>query len=282
MGTFGTGISDNDIYLDLEIEFFDLYNEGIDVQTISETIIKNHNESFDSDEDSNDFWLALADFQWKCKSLDKKVFEKVSKIVNSKSDLLLWEELDASEEDILEREEKLNEFLLKISVPKKSAKRRIKKKLYNSVFKKGDVIIYKLENGNYGGALVIYDENNTEFGLNQLILTDLNSKNKPNLKAFYEVNIQYREEKLLNGKTNFHPMILFFYGNFFSSEFKKEYQFEIIDNIEISNFNIEYRKGYCNWEQLISIPSYNKNAIKLNKWFVRENWFQKIVKLIKL
>ena len=55
MGTSGNDISDNDQYSDLKIEFFELYNKAVPVDVISESIIKEHNENFDSDEDSNNF-----------------------------------------------------------------------------------------------------------------------------------------------------------------------------------------------------------------------------------
>ncbi|MDG1915591.1 MAG: hypothetical protein P8I55_13500 [Crocinitomix sp.] len=55
MGTWGNDISDNDQYSDLKIEFFELYNKAVPVDVISESIIKEHNENFDSDEDSNNF-----------------------------------------------------------------------------------------------------------------------------------------------------------------------------------------------------------------------------------
>ena len=122
MGTWGNDISDNDQYSDLKIEFFELYNKAVPVDVISESIIKEHNENFDSDEDSNNFQFALADFQWQCKALDDRVLEKIKSVVKSKSYLLLWQELDASQEDLAAREKNLDEFLTKISSSKKNAK----------------------------------------------------------------------------------------------------------------------------------------------------------------
>jgi hypothetical protein len=278
MGTFGTDISENDLYKDLQIEFFDLYNAGIDAQTVSEKVIKNHNESLNSDEDSNNFWLAIADFQWNCKSLNNEVLNKVNKIVESKSDLDLWRELDASENDINDREKRLNEFLAKITKPKKRAKRRIKKKLYNSIFKKGDLVIYKLENDNYGGSLVIQEEKNTELGLNQLVLTDINQKNKPTFRTFRKSKIQYRKEELINGQKKFHPWILFFYGNNYLKEVDEDFGFEVLENVKIKNPQVDFKRGWVNWGVLRDIPTCEiyseiKEPITLKKWLNKKSWF---------
>jgi len=185
MGTLGTDISENDLYKDLEIEFFDLYNTGIDAQTISEQVIKNHNESLNSDEDSNNFWLAIADFQWQCKSLNNEALSKVNQIVESKSDLDLWRELDASEININERE---------------------KKKFYDSIFSKGDCIIYKLENNKYGASLIVYEEKQTESGQNWLLISDINSTSEPSIAEIKKANVSYLERN--NTRHNSRPLIM--------------------------------------------------------------------------
>jgi hypothetical protein len=274
MGTFGTDISENDIYMDLEIEFFDLYNQGIDIKTITKRIIKAHNESYDSDEYSNDFWFALADFQWQCKSLDDNVFKKVKEIVNSKSDLKLWKELDSNSDDIFEREKKLNEFIEKISVQKKRAKVRVKKKLYNSIFTKGDLIIYKLNNGNYGGSLIIEDEKETEFGLNLVILSDINSKKKPTLKDFRNAKIQYIQEKLIGQPIRNYPLSIYLYGKWYLEEIDESYEFEVIKNISISDFNADFKVGYFHWVILKDNPYTIENGIQLKNWIKNKNWLQ--------
>ena len=70
MGTWGTGISSNDIYEDINYEFFDLYNQGIDVSEITKKLITDHKELIASREDQNNFWLTIAKAQWECKALD--------------------------------------------------------------------------------------------------------------------------------------------------------------------------------------------------------------------
>lgn len=274
MGTWGTDISENDKYMNLEIEFFELYNEGVDVETTTEKIVEKHNENLNSDEDSNNFWLAIADFQWQCKSLNREVLKKVKGIAVSKCELELWKELESTTEDIKDRKNKLNEFITKISSPKKRAKRRIKKKLYNSIFKKGDLIVYKLENGNYGGSLVIKDECNTEFGLNELVITNISSKEKPTFKTFKNAKIQYTIEDY--GNVKYFPSIFHFYTKNYKEEVTNVFELEVIKNIPIIDFDIDYDKGYFKWKSLRNNinPSTNINAVKLKKWIKNTNWLR--------
>jgi hypothetical protein len=44
MGTWGTGISSNDVYEDIYYKFFELYNQGIEVTSITEKLIKENKE----------------------------------------------------------------------------------------------------------------------------------------------------------------------------------------------------------------------------------------------
>lgn len=103
MGTWGVGIKSNDTSADIYDDFFNLYNDGKSVKEISEKIINKHKNLIDNKYASNDFWFTLALCQWECKQLDSSLFEKVKDIIESKNDLLIWKELDATDSDIKKR-----------------------------------------------------------------------------------------------------------------------------------------------------------------------------------
>jgi len=48
----------------------------------------------------------------------------------------------------------LLKFLEKLKTSKDKPQKRVKKKLYDSIFRKGDCLTYLMDNGNYGGAFV--------------------------------------------------------------------------------------------------------------------------------
>jgi hypothetical protein len=254
MGTWGTGISSNDIFEDLNIEFFDLYNEGKEVCEITEILIQQNQELINSDEDYNNFWIALAKFQWECKSLNSDVYLKVKKIIESGNDIKLWKELGASNSDLKKREKVLLSFLEKISEEKKKPRRRKN----------------KLENKLWGGAFVLEEENNTELGLNYLAITDINKSEKPTLNDFKESEILVEKWKenvavIKEGKPielkeeiNEYPVIKYYHAEFYK---KFDLNIELIGNLKIKK---EYDSKKCKfggqWHHLkSSFVSYNKH-----------------------
>ena len=184
MGAWGTAISSNDTYADIYGEFFDLYNDGLDVVEISKKLIADNQETINDNDDCNNFWFALAKAQWECKQLDYDIFDRVKKVVETGADLEVWRQLDADRKDIKKRKVVLDKFLADLQTEKPKAKSRKKKIIRQPVFDKGDCVTFKLENGNYGGAIVLEAEKDTELGLNLIGLTRINSKGKPTLKAF--------------------------------------------------------------------------------------------------
>ncbi|WP_333853982.1 hypothetical protein [Epilithonimonas sp.] len=103
MGAWGTSISSNDSFQDVYQDFFQLYNDGLETTEITEKLIISYNEEINSNEDSNNFWFALAKAQWECQKLEPKIYKKVKEIIESDSDIVVWKELGANEKDIKKR-----------------------------------------------------------------------------------------------------------------------------------------------------------------------------------
>lgn len=175
MGTWGTAIKSNDTSADIYAEFFDLYNEGKEPAEIKVKLIsENPNEG-------NDFLFALALALWETKSLPIDILEKVRVIIENESDLTIWKELGASDSDIKERKVVLQKFLTKLNSEKPKAKARKKKKTKEPIFDKGICIVFKLDNGNYGSAIVLSSDLETGYGYNLIVTTRLNQRTKPTL-----------------------------------------------------------------------------------------------------
>lgn len=277
MGNWGINISESDLYKDIEYEFFQSYNEGVEVKVITESIVKKYSEDLNSNEDSNEFWLTIADLQWQCKSLENEVYEKIKNIVESKSDLLLWKELGASKSDLKKREKILLEFLNKISSPKKSPKRRVKKKLFNSIYKKGDCLAYKLQNGKYGSALVIDEEENTEFGSNTLVISDLEQEKKPTINDLKKANVKYYRYNNQN-EENYFPYITHVWAKHFAED-TKDMGITVIGKLKIINNNV-FVEGMIRWTSLSRSNDSNsyeiKNRLKISDFIEKTNIIEKI------
>ena len=179
MGTWGTGISSNDTYADIHGEFFNLYNEGIDVEEISKRLITRNQEVIDDCEDCHNFWFALAKGQWECKQLDRKLFERVKAIIDTGANLEVWRQLGSDEKDLKKRKNALDKFLSDLQSERLKAKSRAKKIFRQPVYEKGDCLTFRLENGNYGGVVVLEAVNDRENGYNLIAATRINQPNKP-------------------------------------------------------------------------------------------------------
>lgn len=184
MGTWRTSISANDSFQDVYQDFFQLYNEGFEPKEITEKLIASYKEEINSEDDPNNFWFALAKSQWECKELDPKIYEKVKSIIDSDSDLIIWKQLDATENDLNKRKIVLEKFLQTLTSEKKNPKARKKKIIRQPHFEKGDCISIKLSNGYYGGLVVLEAIKDTELGLNLIGLTRIHTSIKPTLSDF--------------------------------------------------------------------------------------------------
>lgn len=179
MGAWGTGISSNDTYADIYDEFFDLFNEGLDVKEITIKLISDNQETINEPDDCNNFWFALAKAQWECKELDQIILERVRKIIESETDIEAWRRLDAQEKDLKKRQVVLDKFLESLLTERPKAKARKKKIIRQPPFDKGDCLTFRLSNGNYGGAVVLDAIRDTEYGYCLVATTRLNQLTKP-------------------------------------------------------------------------------------------------------
>lgn len=189
MSSWGTSISSNDTYSDIYGAFFEMYNKGDSVEEITKKIISQNQDLINDPDDSNNLWFALAKAQWECKSLDSDVLNKVKDIIEKGLDLEVWKNLGATEKDIEKRKIALDNFLNQIKDERPKARSRKKKIIRQPVFQKGDCLTFKLENGNYGGAVVLDAVKDSEYGQNVIAGIRMNQANIPTIDDFKKSEI---------------------------------------------------------------------------------------------
>ena len=189
MGTWGTSIKSNDAFADIYSEYFELYNKGGLPENISEKIKSDNWEILEIEEEKHSFWFALALAQWETKSLDMKVLSTVENIITSGDDLNLWLNLGATEKDIRQRKIVLEKFLEKLKSDRPKATPRKKIKLKTPIFSTGDCLSFKLENGNYGGAVVLATDSNPERAYNLIATTRIQKPSKPSIQDFQSAEV---------------------------------------------------------------------------------------------
>lgn len=239
MGNWGTAIKSNDTYADIYGEFFEMYNDGLEVETISKKLIAANQETIDDPDEVNNFWFALAKAQWECKQLDSELLDRVKQIIETGADLEVWRQLEADEKDIAKRKVVLDKFLAELLSDRPKPKSRKKKIIRQPVFGKGDCLTFNLANGNYGGAVVLEAVYETELGSNLIANTRLNQATEPTAKDFE--NAEVLVLSFANWKDK--PDIIWFSWNSFKRDTIK---LNVVDEINVElNYNTsDYSKGF--------------------------------------
>lgn len=117
MGTWGIGIKDNDTASDVYADLISLL-ETTSIEQAMEKMTVFYRSKITSHEEQNNFWLAVASAQMDTNTLQTDIFDRVQKMILSGQDLVLWQELKASETDLNLRKEALNDFLMLLTESK--------------------------------------------------------------------------------------------------------------------------------------------------------------------
>lgn len=270
MGAWGTGISSNDTTADIYDQFIEFYNDGYTPEEISAFLIRENQELIEIAEDSSNFWFALAKAQWECKALDPDILNRVRQIIESGSDTSAWRELGATSSDVRARQKVLNKFLKKLGTEKANPRTRKKKRYFDSVYRKGDCLVYPMDNGNYGGAFVLTDESHTEAGVNYIAITTLNCPQKPTLEDFANAEVFVRWAEIISVKGTAvtkrwmdEPQI----GGIMAVASKQRtFEIEVVGNLPMyKEYSVE-RSYYFGWRALqIIVPTREEYEFKNGK-----------------
>lgn len=237
MGTWGTGISSNDDFADVYGEFFDLYNDGKSVPEITDLVISRNSEMLGMPEAANNVWFAIAKAQWECKQLQPEIYDRVKTIIDSEADLILWADLGANKAEIAKRRSVLSKFLSQLQSNRPKAKSRKKRIIREPIFKKGDCLAYRLNSGNFGGAVILEAEYGTELASNLVAVTRINQPEKPTLSEFENAEVMIKNF----GNWNDEPEIIWI-CNYKPKEVLGFV--EVVGNINITIRYLEKRHDY--------------------------------------
>jgi len=245
MGSWGTGISSNDVYEDVYSEFMDFYDEGLEPIEATKKVIENNSELVNDPEDKFNFWFALAMAQWTCKALDHDLLDKVKDIIDSGKDITLWKELGAESTELKQREKALAKFLDKISQEKEKPRKRKKKVIRDAVYEKGSCLTFKLDNGNFGAACVLEAVNQSEFAANLITVCDYNNPNRPDLDYFKRAEVLITKQQGSSIKFEDTPVIHWHLTQFYK---KKTIEFSVVGNLDVK-LNYYPESDYRSWSQ---------------------------------
>ena len=143
MGTWGPNLYQNDTSLDVKDEFEKLYNEGKNVQEITDILTEEYKSLFGDIKEEPLFWLALADTQWEFGVLLPVVKEKALYWIDESVNMLNFKSINTSAKE--NRIKNLNGLRAKLLSTQPKVKKITKKRIYKCQWKYGDVFAYRLE-----------------------------------------------------------------------------------------------------------------------------------------
>ena len=90
MGTWGTGIYDDDVSSDVKYEYVDMLRQGVSNEEATQKLINRWDT--EDIEEGPIFWFALANIQWDYGRLLEYVKEEALKHIRNKLDLERWKD----------------------------------------------------------------------------------------------------------------------------------------------------------------------------------------------
>ncbi len=187
MGSWGVGIKQDDLVLDVINSFDDSLKSGCSLEGATNAVLNDFSESLEDKDEGPLVWIAIAESQWSYGGLDETVLSRVKDDLDKGNGLALWEESSARMYE--KRKQALTRFVAKITTPNTKPKKFPKIVVRPPKFAAGDCLAVKLSNGQYGAALVLEaDHSNIEYGKNLIAVLDYMSKDRPSLKVFKKRN----------------------------------------------------------------------------------------------
>jgi len=177
MGTWSASIFGNDTALDTKDEFFERYNQGEEPEDIKKDLLLDID-----DEDRFNVMFALAQCMWEVGQLDESFLSDIEKVIESKEDLAVLEELGADKSFIKQRTAHLEKFFKKISVKKEKPKKRVAPPIpVESKYRNGAVMAFQYEDGRYGALISVDSKFYDKETFYSYIQTDIKMSRKPSI-----------------------------------------------------------------------------------------------------
>ena len=143
MGTWGTGLYQDDTTCDVKEEYLNLLKIGTEPEEAMEEMIINWEDCIEDVEEGPLFWFALAETQWRYGLLDEKVKEIALQYIEEGIDLERWEE---DQKLYTKRKTELEKLKEKLESEQPKGKKIPKMTFQRANWKIGDIILYQILN----------------------------------------------------------------------------------------------------------------------------------------
>jgi len=242
MGTWGTGIKEDDVVCDVIGAFEDKLKDGATIVAATQAVLAEFSDALEDEDDAPQVWIGLAEAQWSFGELDHAVLDRVRRDYESGEGLSRW--LEASDTEQRKRRRVLQGFVEKLSVPNTRPKRRPRRISRPPKFAPGDCLAIRLSNGLYGAGLVLAsDHSNVEYGMNLIAVLDYMAAAQPDLRVFKRRRWLELTHHAWGGK----PDISWYLAVHFKRE---RHRFELVGIIKIRNKDPKHSNSFDGWSSL--------------------------------
>jgi len=155
MGTWGYGIFENDVSVDVRLTFEDAIHRGATVEEATRHVLAECADYLEDMDDRVQVWLALASLQLEQGSVEDSIRKRALEVIEQGADLKRWEENGT--EAVEARKgmlEVLRSSLLRPAVRQEAAPRRRLKKPKKLPYEEGTWFAVPLRDGGYGVGIV--------------------------------------------------------------------------------------------------------------------------------
>ncbi|MBN8248766.1 MAG: hypothetical protein J0L84_15160 [Verrucomicrobia bacterium] len=144
MGAWGTAIFSDDTAADVRDEFRDHIGDGLSPEIATSRLTKEYASSLKDSDEAPAFWLGLAAAQWNLGRLLPEVLANALQVIDDGTDL---RRLDENKPAQRQRKAVLEQLRSKLLAPQPACKRVPKRYRQTNTWKNGQVIGYRLANG---------------------------------------------------------------------------------------------------------------------------------------
>jgi hypothetical protein len=152
LGAWGPGVLEDDLSLDVYEEFIRAFQNHATAKDIEKLLYASWKTSVIGTDEEINFWLGMAQAEWECGVLTKRVLSKVRSCIDSRMDAHLW----LHESDKEKRDSAVEAFWKKISTPNADVKiSTMESAKKTAPLKVGTCLSIKLGERQYGGVIVM-------------------------------------------------------------------------------------------------------------------------------
>ena len=180
MGAWDTAVEADDTFQDAAASFEWHLKREQSVEAATAAVLADFADDLEDPEEGSSIWLALADRQWTYGTVDANLLARLR--VDGLA-LQKWQDAEASV--LKTRQQKVAEFVERVSSPNTKPKKLPKLVRRPPKFAAGDCLAFRLDDGRFTGAYVLAtNDSDPECGRDLIVMLDYLADEPPGLEPF--------------------------------------------------------------------------------------------------